>query len=156
MESGSLQPPEPRRSGRGGTEYTTKERLLAWRQDVQMGLASRHERSDKKTADRVRRQTSTSAVLYPRLGERWRRPDPTVATDVFVRPKDKTMNETRDAMHLLVCYKWVECARNAFAINISPDAKALGRFPALGLGVDVDCYTVVVRRGKRRFFWQLP
>ena len=34
---GSLQ---PSRSGRGGTEYMIKERLLAWRQDVHMGLAS--------------------------------------------------------------------------------------------------------------------
>ena len=37
VESGSLQ---PRRSGRGGTGYATKERLLACRQDVQRGLAS--------------------------------------------------------------------------------------------------------------------
>ena len=63
VEFGSLQ---PSRSGCSGTEYTIKERLLAWRQDVHMGLASWHERSDKDTADRVRRQTSTSAVLYPR------------------------------------------------------------------------------------------
>ena len=95
VKSCSLQ---PRRSGRGGTEYTTKERLLAWRQDVPMGLASQHERNDKDTADRVRRQTSTSIVLYPRPGKRSRRPNPTVAVDVFVRPKDQTMNETRDAM----------------------------------------------------------
>ena len=42
------------------------------------------------------------------------------------------MNDTRDSMHLLACCKWVESARNAFAINISPDAKALvplGTFP---------------------------
>ena len=94
-----------------------------------MGLASRHERSDKDTADRVCRQTSTSAVLYPRPrrpGRRSRRPAPTVAVDVFVRPKDQTMNETREAIDLLASCKRVECqcVRNAFAINISPDAKA--------------------------------
>ena len=76
-------------------------------------------------ADRVRRQTSTWAVLYPRPGKRSRRLDPTVAVDVFVLPKDQTRNKTRDAMHLLACCKWVESARIAIAINISPDAEAL-------------------------------
>ena len=78
------------------------------------------------------------------------------------------MNETRDAMHLMACCKWVESASsgslpamamaamlsqsasngngcNAIAINISPDAnfvvKALWRFPTLV--ADVDCYTLV-------------
>ena len=64
------------------------------------------------------------------------------------------MNETRDAMHLLACYKWVESARNAFAINISPDAKALGRFPTLG--VDVDCYTVESNEANADFFGNCP
>ena len=51
----------------------------------------------------------------------------------------KTLNETRNAIHLLACCKLVESAGNAIPINISPDAKALGSFPPLG--VDVDCYT---------------
>ena len=41
------------------------------------------------------------------------------------------MNETRDAMHLLASCKWVEMARNACAINISPNAKGLGSFPTV-------------------------
>ena len=55
MKSCSIQ---PLRSGRGGTEYTIKERLLAGSKGVQMGLASRHDWSDRDTPDRVRWQTS--------------------------------------------------------------------------------------------------
>ena len=65
VESCSLQ---PRSSGRGGTEYTTKEWLLAWRQNVRMGLASLHKRSDKDAADRARRQRARRPSSTHALG----------------------------------------------------------------------------------------
>ena len=62
VESGALQ---KRRSGVGGTEYTTCDRLLAWQEDAVAGLSSRHDRSDKSNADRTRRQDSVSFVMHP-------------------------------------------------------------------------------------------
>ena len=55
------------------------------------------------------------------------------------------MNETRDAMHLMACCKWVESASNAIAINTSPDANFVAKGPWLfpTLVADVDCYTLV-------------
>jgi hypothetical protein len=103
MEAGSLQ---PRRSGVGGTEFTTRERLLAYAEDVSMGLASRHARADKSNADRVRRQEEVFVVMHPRAGCSSRRHDPDEPVDVFVTPGETAMSETRLAMHLLACREW--------------------------------------------------
>ena len=75
--------------------------------------------------------------LIPKPREALQAPDPTVAVDVW--PKEQTMDGMPNATHLLACCKWVGSARNAYALNISPDAKALGASPR---GANVDYYVV--------------
>jgi hypothetical protein len=102
QESGAL---KPRAGGVGGTEYTTRERLLSFQDDEKLGIGSRRDRSQRDNEDRTRRQHSVAAVLYPRPGRNSRRLKPTETVAVFVRPKESAMKETRVAMHLLA-HQW--------------------------------------------------
>ena len=129
QESGAL---KPRAGGVGGTEFSTRERLLSFQDDVNLGIASRRDRSQRDNEDRTRRQHSVAAVLYPRPGRNSRRLNRTETVAVFVRPKESAMKETRVAMHMLACVKWKKLSREAVAINISADAKTFGTFPTLG------------------------
>ena len=70
QESGALQ---PREGGVGGTEFSTRERLLSFQDDVRLGIASRRDRGKKDSEDRTRRQHKVAAVLYPRPRRRSRR-----------------------------------------------------------------------------------
>ena len=137
VESGALQ---KRRSGVGGTEYTTRDRLLAWQEDAVAGLSSRHDRSHKSNADRTRRQDSVSLVMHPLAGCKTRRHKPDEPVDVFVRPAEQAMHETRIATHLLAGMEFVEKCKDAVAINVSADGKTFGRFPTIG--ACVSCITV--------------
>ena len=129
QESGAL---KPREGGVGGTEFTTRERLLSFQDDVHLGIGSRRDRSERDNEDRTRRQLKVSAVLYPRPGRSSRRLNRNESVAVFVRPKESAMKETRVAMHFLACVKWKKLSRDAVAINVSPDAKTFGPFPTLG------------------------
>jgi TolA-binding protein len=129
QESGALQ---PREGGVGGTEFSTRERLLSFQDDVRLGIASRRDRGKKDSEDRTRRQHKVAAVLYPRPGRRSRRLKRTETVAVFVRPQESAMKETRVALHLLACAKWFKLSRKAVAINVSADCKTFGPFPTLG------------------------
>jgi len=134
VESGSLQ---PRQSGVGGTEYTTRERLLAWLQDVGRGISSRHDASERNNADRVRRQLEAAVIMHPRSGRSTRRHNSAEAVDLFARPSERTMRETRLALHLLAACELIRKSSSALAINISADGKQFGRFPTLGASVEI-------------------
>jgi hypothetical protein len=151
QESGALQ---PRRCGVGGTEYTTRERLLSFQAETELGIGSRHDRSERSNMDRTRRQQQVSVAFYARTGRKTRRSNETMAVDVFVQPKRRAANETRFAMHMLACSKWLQMSRDSVAINLSPDAKTFGPFPTLGC--DVDCITVVPDTGVVDAFGNSP
>ena len=68
VESGSLQ---PRQGGVGGTEYTTRERLLAWKQDVVRGISSRWDAGGRNNADRVCRQLEAAAIMLIHAPTQW-------------------------------------------------------------------------------------
>ena len=135
-ESGALQ---PRRCGLGGTEFTTRELLLSFQTDSELGIGSRHDRSERSNNDRARRQHTVSVALFARKGRKSRRHDETVPVNVFVQPGEKVMKGIRFAMHMLACYKWRSTSRDALAINVSPDCKTFGPFPTLG--AHIDCIT---------------
>jgi len=119
-ESGALQ---PRRGGVGGTEFTTRERLLSFREDEKLGLGSRRDRSKKSDEARTLRQRNVSVAWFP--GKKKGRSAAEVV-DVFVTPNEKAAKEARFAMSMLAYCKWGRKASDAVAINISPDAKTYG------------------------------
>ena len=134
-ESGALQ---PRQGGVGGTEFTTRERLLSFREDEKLGLGSRRDRSKKSDEARTLRQRNVSVALFP--GKKKGR-NAAEAVDVFVTPNEKAAKETRFAMSMLAYCEWGRKASDAVAINFSPDAKTYGHFPTLG--TSVDCKTIL-------------
>jgi hypothetical protein len=134
VESGSLQ---IRQGGVGGTEYTVRERLLAWRQDRDRGIGSRHDRSSRYNEDRSNRAQEAAVVMQARKGRRSRRNDSADAVDVFVTPGELAMMETRQALHLEAACKMLEESRSAVAINISADGKQFGQYSTLGAYVEI-------------------
>ena len=134
FQSGSLR---CRQGGVGGTEYTTKERLLAFQQDLERGIGSRHESSARSNAERLRRQDEVWAVMHARTGYSSRRHNSTIPVDPFAQPKERAMKETRMAIHMLACREFVQKSKRAVALNLSADGKQYGQFPTIGADVDL-------------------
>jgi hypothetical protein len=63
IESGSLQA-----CRFGGTKFTTKELLLAYRRDADRGICSCHDASDRINTDRYLRSEDVLVIMQPKKG----------------------------------------------------------------------------------------
>ena len=115
---------------------------------MQIGLASRHHRSDRDKADQVRTQTTTSAVFYPHAPGAPILPLPSMC---FFDPRSKPYASERSAQRnaptgVLQMPEGRIGQKCLFDRHVA-GAKDLGRCPRLRLTWS--------RLGKLQLFWQL-